>query len=129
MRRQDADHLLRCLQHDHTAMQNAFTPVPLVAFQPFIKLVQNNLAAMGEYSMSPQTATQAMANLQSLLQGKGGSASLSAQHAAFMELAQKMLQNYTDFLAEVGQGASAMLVQGQAALMPSPDESDVRRAR
>jgi hypothetical protein len=93
------------------------------AMQPFIKLVQSNLALITQFAGSPEAVGQAMSNAQSLFQQAQGSASSLAQSQAFAQLMQGMLKNYTEFMAELGQSSMAMLSQGQAAMVEKAQEA------
>lgn len=86
------------------------------AMQPYVKLVQSNMELLAKFSTSPEVAGQTAATAQSLLQrGQEATANLM-QSNAFAQLAQGMLQNYVEFLTEVGQSSAALLTQGQAAM-------------
>ena len=88
------------------------------AMQPFVKLVQNNMALLTKFSMSPQAISQAMANAQSVAKGEQpASSSDLLQSNEFAQLMQGMIKNYTEFMTEVGQSGVAMLAQGQEAMM------------
>lgn len=110
-----------------------------VAVQPYIKLVQRNMELLQNYSMSPQALSQALASAQSMFTPGQGAAANATQSRAFAELVQAMIQNYTEFMAEVGQTGIELLAQGQAALMeqtrqmseqaPGAAESRGRRQR
>jgi len=93
------------------------------AVQPFIKLVQSNMALLTQFCMSPDMISQAMSNAQSLLHQGQGSATNVTQSNAFGQLMQGMLRNYTEFMAEFGQSAMAMLTQAQTATMQSASEA------
>ena len=87
------------------------------AMQPYLKLVKANLGLLTTYSSTPEVMAQAAASAQSLLQQGHESAANLVQSKAFAQLAQGMLQNYTEFLTEVGQAGMEMLAQGQAAML------------
>ena len=93
------------------------------AFQPYVKLVQSNMELLKKYSISPEAMAKAMANAQSLLTPGQGSTVDPAQSQAFAELAQGMIKNYTDFMAEVAKSGVEMLAQGQAALIQQTQEA------
>ena len=100
-------------------MQDTLIQIPL---QPFIRLVQSNTALLTRFAMSPEVIAETMSNAQSLLrQGQGSRVHLAPSNA-FGELMQGLFQNYTDFLAELGQSGMAMLTQGQAAMMQKAHE-------
>ena len=87
------------------------------ALQPYVKLVQSNMELLSRYSMSPGAMTQALSNAQGLFKPGQSAPPQLAQSAAFAELVQGMIKNYTQFMAEVAQGNIALLAQGQAALV------------
>jgi hypothetical protein len=92
------------------------------AFQPYVKLVQSNMELLNKYSISPEALSKAMSNAQSLLTPGQGTTVDPAQSQAFAELAQGMIKNYTDFMAEVAKSGVEMLAQGQAALIQQTQE-------
>jgi hypothetical protein len=85
--------------------------------QPFIKLVQRNMALLTQFSTSPDVISQTMANAQSLFEQGQNTTTRLAQSHAFGHLIQGMLKNYTDFMTDLGQCGMTMLAQGQSALM------------
>ena len=87
------------------------------AFQPYVKLVQSNMELLKKFSMSPEDMSKAMSNAQSLLTPGQGSTVDPAQSQAFAELAQGMIKNYTDFMAEVAKSGVELMAQGQAAFV------------
>lgn len=91
--------------------------------QPFIKLVQSNMALLTQFSQSPEALSQAIANAQSLFQREPGAAGNFAQSNAFAQLMQGMLKNYTEFVAELGQSGMALLAQGQAAMLQKAEDA------
>lgn len=102
-------------------MQNMFMQP---AMQPFINLVQSNMALLARYSMSPEAMTQAMANAQKMAKGEQPTTGVDlVQSTAFAELMQGMIQNYTVFMTELGQSGMAMLAQGQAAMMKNVQDA------
>jgi len=85
-------------------------PLQVLA-QPFVKLAQANLQLLTQ-STSPEFM----------------------QPDAFARLIQGLVKNYTEFLAELGQGSMAMMSEGQAALTRQVQEAadsvvDVTEAR
>ena len=92
------------------------------AFQPYVKLVQSNMELLNKYSISPEALSKAMSNAQSLLTPGQGSTVDPAQSQAFAELAQGMIKNYTEFLAELSQSGMTMMAAGQAALVRQTQE-------
>jgi hypothetical protein len=91
--------------------------------QPFIKLMQSNMALFAQFSLSPEVVSQAMANAQSVLQREPGATHDLAHSNAFGQLMQGMLKNYTEFIAELGQSGMALLAQGQAAMLEKAEEA------
>jgi hypothetical protein len=89
--------------------------------QPFIKLVQSNMALLTQFWLSPEVMSQAMTNAQSLFQREPGATTHLAQSNAFGQLMQGMLKNYTAFVAELGQ-SMALMTQGQAAMLQKAEE-------
>jgi len=87
------------------------------AMQPYLKLVQGNLGLLTRFSSSPEVVAQAAASAQSLLRQGQESAVGILYSNAFAQLAQGMLQNYAEFLTELGQAGMDLLAQGQAALL------------
>jgi hypothetical protein len=94
------------------------------AMQPFLKLVQNNMALLTKFSISPEAISQAMANAQSVAKGEQPVVPTDLmQSNAFAQLMQGMIKNYTEFMTELGQSGMAMLTQGQAAMAQKADEA------
>ena len=93
------------------------------AFQPYVKLVQSNMELLGRYSMSPETLSQAVAQAQSLFTPGASATPPLAQSAAFVELVQGMIKNYTEFMAELAQGNMALLSQAQATLVQQTQQA------
>jgi len=98
------------------------------AFQPFLKLIQSNMALLTQFSMSPEVISQVMSNIQSQFQQGQGSAPRLAQSNAFGELMQGMMRNYAEFMTELGRGSMAMMAQGQSAMMEQAQEAVERVA-
>ena len=85
--------------------------------QPFMNLMQANMALMSKYAMSPEAMTQAMAQLQAAMtRGPGAATALAETPATLAELAQGMMQNYTRFMTELAQSGMATFAKGQAAM-------------
>ena len=102
-------------------MQNMFMQP---AMQPFVNLVQNNMTLLAKYSMSPEAVSQAMVAAQKMAKGEQPVSGFDmAQSKAFADLMQGMIQNYTQFMTELGQSGMAMLAQGQAAMMKNVQEA------
>ena len=79
--------------------------------QPFLRLVQSNMELFTRFSTSPDVAAQAGR----LLQQTGESAMNLMQSAAFAQMLQGLIKNYTEFMIELNQGALSLASQGQAA--------------
>lgn len=82
--------------------------------QPFVKLAQSNMDLLTRFTSSPEVTAQAGANVSQLFQQASESAMKLMQSAAFGQMMQGMLKNYTEFLSEISQSGMAMLSQGQA---------------
>lgn len=91
--------------------------------QPFINLVQRNMALFQQFSQSPEVLSQAMANAQSLSQREPGAGNSLAWSNAFGRLMQGMLKNYTEFMTELGQSGMTVLAQGQAAMLQKAEDA------
>lgn len=85
--------------------------------QPFINLLQRNMALLNQFSQSPELVSQAMANSQALFQREPGAVNNLARSNAYGQLMQGMLKNYTEFMTELGQSGITLLAQGQAAML------------
>jgi maltoporin len=86
--------------------------------QPFMDLMQANMALLAKYAMSPNDVTQAMAQVRAAMtQGPGASAAPNQTPAMLAELAQGMMQNYTRFMTDLAQSGMASLSQGQSAMI------------
>ena len=85
--------------------------------QPFMDLMQANMALLAKYAMSPDDMTQAMTQVRAAMtQGPGASAAPTRTPAMLTELAQGMMQNYTRFMTDLAQSGMAAFAQGQAAM-------------
>src|SRR5262245_1378695 len=85
--------------------------------QPFINLVQANMALLAKYA-SPEVMSQAMSQIQAAMSQGGGAPDVIPQSAkAFAELTQGMMENYARFMTEVTQSGMAFLAQGPGAVM------------
>jgi hypothetical protein len=91
--------------------------------QPFLKLASANMALWMRFAASPEVTAQATANAGQLLQQAGATTMKLMQSGAFSQLMQGVFKNYTEFLSESGQGALAMLSEGQAALAGAAQSS------
>ena len=105
---------------EHAVQDSITIQTPM---QPFIKLVQSNMALLTQLSMSPGVVAQAMANAQSLFQRDPGAANHLAQSNAFGQLMQGMLQNYIEFMTELGQSGMALLAQSQTAILQKAQDA------
>ena len=87
--------------------------------QPFVKLAQANMELLTEFSLWPEAAS---VSPQAFVQQAQHAAMSLLQPGAFAQLAQGMMKNYTEFLAEWGQTAMATFAQGQAAMISRAQE-------
>jgi hypothetical protein len=87
--------------------------------QPFLRLVQSNMELFTRFSTSPDVAAQAGR----LLQQVGESAMSLMQSAAFAQMLQGLLKNYTEFMIEFNQSALSLASQGQAAMARQAQEA------
>src|SRR3954454_9442052 len=94
--------------------------------QPFINLVQANLALLSKYAMSPDAMSKAMAQVQAAMTQGPGPLSVPQSATAFAELAQGMMENYTRFMSELAQSGMSALTQGQDALFKAGSGSGRR---
>ena len=93
------------------------------ALQPFIRLAQANMELFSRHAWSPEVANEAMQGMQALVEQSQQSFARLAQSQAFVELAQGLMRNYTEFLGEVTQSAYALMSQGPAAFMQQAMEA------
>ena len=84
--------------------------------QPFINLVQANMALLSKYAMSPDAMSKAIAQVQAAMTLGPGALTVPQSATAFAELAQGMMENYTRFMSELAQSGMSVLAQGQDAL-------------
>jgi hypothetical protein len=91
--------------------------------QPFINLAQANTELFTRFWTSPEVQSQATAQTSALLQQASASAMKLMQSGASAHLMQGLLQNYTEFLAEMSQGWMTQMSQGHAALMSQAQEA------
>jgi hypothetical protein len=75
--------------------------------QPFMKLVQANMALLSKAVPTGTTAAPTPGTLPGL-----------PSPAVFTEIAQGMAKNYSEFLTEVSQSSMALLTQAQSAFTP-----------
>jgi hypothetical protein len=92
------------------------------ALQPFIKLAQANMELLAKFSLSPEVVSQSAAIARNFVQQTQEAAASLSQSNAFAQLTQGMLKNYTEFVADWNQSATAALAQGQAALIARTQE-------
>ena len=90
--------------------------------QPFIKLAQSNMELLTEFSLWPDTVSNVAMSPQAFVQQAQHAAMSLLQPSAFAQLAQGMMKNYTEFLAECGQTAMATFFQGQSATLARAQE-------
>jgi hypothetical protein len=95
--------------------------------QPFINLMQANMALLSKYAMSPEAMSAAMAQFQAAMtQGPGAAKSVPQSTTAFAELAQGLMENYTRFMSELTASGMSLLTQGQEALLKAGAEAGRR---
>lgn len=87
--------------------------------QPFLRLMQSNMELFSRFSTSPDMAAQAGR----LLQQSGESVMSLMQSAAFAQLLQGLMKNYTEFMIEFNQSALSLASQGQAAMVRQAQET------
>ena len=92
------------------------------AMQPFIKLAQCNMELVTKFSLWPGAVSQSAVSPQNFVQQAQHAAMNLVQPSAFVQLAQGMMKNYAEFLAECGQTAMATFAQGQAAMISQAQE-------
>jgi hypothetical protein len=91
--------------------------------QPFVKLAQANMELLTRFWASPEVSSQATANASALFQQASESAVKVMQSGAAAQLMQGMIQNYTEFLGELGRGWMSTVSQSQAALLREAQEN------
>ena len=90
---------------------------PLDALQPFMKLTQANMELLTRYAFSPEVTTETLRSLQAVFeQGPAGFARLGTPQA-LAALVQGLMQNYSQFLADVSQTGYGALFQAPLAFM------------
>ena len=101
-------------------MQDPAIPNPM---QPFINLVQANMALLAKYA-SPEILSQAVQA--AMRQGPDAQNRMPQSATALVELTQGMMENYTRFMTELAQSSMALFAQGQGAMMQQvQDVADV----
>ena len=93
------------------------------AMQPFLKLAQSNMELLTNFSLWPESVSQAAVSPQAFMQQAQHAAMSLLQPSAFAQLAQGLMKNYTEFLAEWGQTAMATFAQGQSAMISRAQEA------
>jgi hypothetical protein len=104
--------------------------------QPFMDLMQANMALLAKYAMSPDAITTMGQVRAAMTQGPSASAAPTQIPSMLAELAQGMMQNYTRFMTDLAQSGMAALAQGQAAMIqqvqdvadPASEEGRSRRS-
>ena len=84
--------------------------------QPFINLVQANMALLSKYALSPDAMSKAMGQLQAAMTQGPGALTVPQPATALAELAQGMLENYARFMSELAQSGMSAFTQNQDAL-------------
>jgi hypothetical protein len=100
------------MQDNH--LQNAVQ----ATMQPFIKLVQANMALLTKFSVPPHSAATANADgpIKMMQQGQESLAT-AMQSNAMLHLMQGLAKNYTEFMSEFSESSLALLSQGQEAMV------------
>jgi uncharacterized membrane-anchored protein YhcB (DUF1043 family) len=93
------------------------------ALQPLTKLTQANMDLVTKFAGSPEVTSQAINDAQKLFQQAQESAMKLAHSQAFAGLMQGFMENYTEFLTEMSQSATAIFSQGHAAFMKQANEA------
>jgi hypothetical protein len=101
----------------------AYDLAPPLALQPWIRLAQSNMELFGRFASSPEVAAEALRAMQGVAEQTWASAMALGQSRAVAELMQGLMRNYTEFVAELGQSAYAMIGQTQAALLQHAQEA------
>jgi hypothetical protein len=91
--------------------------------QPYVKLAQANFELLTRFWTSPEVTSELTTGASALYQRASESAMTLMQSGASARLMQGMLQNYTEFLAELSRSWMATLVEGQTALMRQAEEN------
>jgi hypothetical protein len=109
-------------------MQDLVIPNPM---QPFIILVQANMALLAKYA-SPEIMAQAIQA--AMRQGPDAQNRIPQSATALVELTQGMMENYTRFMTELTQSSQALFAQDQGAMVQQVQEvadvaGQVRRSK
>jgi hypothetical protein len=91
--------------------------------QPFVKLAQANMELLTRFWASPEVSLQATTNASALFQQASESAMKLMQPGAAVQLMQGMIQNYTEFVGELGRGWLSTVSQSQATLLRQAQEN------
>src|SRR5207302_5457927 len=91
--------------------------VQIEALQPFMKLAQANMELWNQFAFAPEVTSEAVRGMQAFLEQAQLSAASLTQSQAWPALMQGLVKNYTDFLAEIGESANAMIGQAQASFV------------
>lgn len=88
------------------------------AMQPFVKLVQANMALLTRFGLPIPSAATAGAEgpIQMMQQGQQ-TLTRMMQSTALLELMQGLAHNYAEFMREFADGSTALLSQGQETLL------------
>ncbi len=106
-------------------LQNAFQST----MQPFIKLVQANMAVLTKFSVPPDAIPMPAAGgpIQQMQQNQEALSKLM-QSTAMLQLMQGLARNYTEFMSEFAQTSTALLSQGQEAMVKQTREATGKMA-
>ena len=91
--------------------------------QPFMKLVQSNMELVNQMMPKPEALSRSMAAGDNLFHQPAGMTSSFAQGAAFGQMMQSMIRNYTVFLTEWGQCSMNAIAHSQQAFQHSVQQA------
>ena len=91
--------------------------------QPYVKLAQANFELLTRFWTSPEVTSELTSGASALYQRASESAMTLMQSGASARLMQGLLQNHTEFLAELSRSWMATLAEGQTALMRQAEVS------
>lgn len=99
-------------------------PPPFIRpdYQPLFNLVGKNMALLTQFSMSPEVLSRTLAGVPSM-ERPAATAGGIAGTRAFAQLMQGLFRNYTEFLAEVAQGAMAHFAQAAGSMVAPAEEA------
>jgi hypothetical protein len=98
-------------------MQNS--DIMQTPLQPFIKLMQSNMELLTRFSRPLDTMPDAQASVQ-----RDAAAFNLAHSNALGQLIQGMLENYTNFVADLGRATINLMAQGRATVHEAVEVSE-----